>query len=104
LSAGEQQLVALARAALADPDLLILDESTSALDPATDAALTAAVARLIAGRTALIVAHRLATAERADRIVVFADGQMVQTGDHQGLLAGSGLYQKMHRTWLASQD
>lgn len=103
LSAGERQLVALARAALADPDLLILDESTSALDPATDAAIGRAVARLLAGRTALIVAHRLATAERADRILVFAAGQLREVGAHQRLVTANGLYATMHRTWLAGQ-
>jgi len=103
LSAGERQLVALARAALANPDLLILDESTSALDPATDAAIGMAVARLIAGRTALIVAHRLATAERADRILVFAAGELREAGDHETLVAANGLYATMHRTWLADQ-
>lgn len=103
LSAGERQLVALARAALADPDLLILDESTSALDPATDAAIGLAVSRLIAGRTALIVAHRLATAERADRILVFAAGEVAESGQHSALVAANGLYATMHRTWLATQ-
>jgi putative ABC transport system ATP-binding protein len=103
LSAGERQLVALARAALADPDLLILDESTSALDPATDAALAVAVTRLIANRTALIVAHRLATAEKADRIVVFANGTLAETGTHATLVHAGGLYETMHSTWLAGQ-
>jgi len=103
LSAGERQLVALARAALADPDLLILDESTSALDPATDAALATAVTRLIAGRTALIVAHRLATAERADQILVLNGGEVVENGSHARLVAADGMYATMHRTWLADQ-
>ena len=103
LSAGERQLVALARAALADPDLLMLDESTSALDPATDAALAVAVTRLIANRTALIVAHRLATAEKADRIVVFANGNLAETGTHATLVHAGGLYETMHSTWLAGQ-
>lgn len=103
LSVGERQLVALARAALADPDLLILDESTSALDPATDAVVAAAVSRLIAGRTALIVAHRLATAERADQILVFADGKLVEQGAHRLLQAQGGVYASMHQLWLDSQ-
>lgn len=103
LSVGERQLVALARAALADPDLLIMDESTSALDPATDAAVAVAVNRLLAGRTALIVAHRLATAERADQVVVFHAGKLVEHGTHADLMATHGMYQAMHQTWLAGQ-
>jgi len=82
LSSGERQLVALARAYLADPDLLVLDEATSAVDPATEVRISRALEKLLAGRTAVTIAHRLATAEAADEILVFDDGRLVQRGPH----------------------
>ncbi|MEV4362644.1 ABC transporter ATP-binding protein [Nonomuraea sp. NPDC049625] len=91
-SAGERQFVILARALLADPDLLILDEATSAIDPGTDARLQQALRRLTHGRTAIIVAHRMATAATADEIVVFAGGRVVQRGPHEDLLVAGGPY------------
>ena len=80
LSAGERQLVAVARAYVADPDLLVLDEATSAVDPATEQRLTRALDTLTAGRTTLTIAHRLSTAERADEILVVDAGHVVQRG------------------------
>ena len=80
LSAGQRQLIALARAYLVDPDILLLDEATAALDLATEAAVTRATEQLSARRTTLVVAHRLTTAARADRIVVLADGRISETG------------------------
>ena len=87
LSAGQRQLIALARAELADPDLLLFDEATAALDPATEAAVLAAADQVTARRTAFVVAHRLATAARADRIVVLDGGRIVEQGSHEELLA-----------------
>ena len=99
LSAGERQLVALVRAWLVRPDLLILDEATSAVDPELDVRLRRAVERMTSGRTSLTVAHRLATAQAADRILVFADGRLVEDGAHHGLLAAGGTYARLHARW-----
>jgi ATP-binding cassette subfamily B protein len=103
LSVGERQLVALARGYLADPGCLILDEATSAVDPATEVALRNAIQRLTEGRTALTIAHRLATAEHADLIFVLERGRLVQQGTHAQLLADpSGAYARLHGSWMAS--
>ena len=99
LSAGEKQLVSLARAALADPAVLVLDEATSSLDPGTEALVEAAVVRLTEGRTVILVAHRLSTAERADRVAVVADGRLVEVGPHAELVAQGGRYAAMYATW-----
>ncbi len=99
LSVGERQLVALIRAALADPGLLILDEATSSVDPETDQALTTAIRRLSEGRTVVSIAHRLATAEAADLIVVFDQGRVVQQGPHADLVIRPGIYRRLHQAW-----
>ncbi|MFB7588794.1 ABC transporter ATP-binding protein [Streptomyces sp. NPDC056169] len=100
LSAGQRQLISLARAELVRPDVLLLDEATAALDLATEALVNRATERLVSGRTALIVAHRLSVASRADRIVVVDDGRIREDGAHDELLALDGIYAAL---WRASQ-
>ncbi len=95
LSAGQRQLLALARAALVDPDLLILDEATASLDLATEAAVTRAMETLARRRTTLVIAHRLSTAERADRVVVMSAGRVVEVGPHAELVAAGGEYARL---------
>jgi len=100
LSVGERQLVALVRAQVSDPGLLILDEATSAVDPETEQALAEALTRLSAGRTTIIVAHRLSTAERADMVLVFDRGRLVEQGTHTELVSAAGVYAALHRSWI----
>jgi ATP-binding cassette subfamily B protein len=104
LSAGERQLVAIARAYVADPDLLVLDEATSAVDPATERRLTAALDRLTSGRTTLTIAHRLSTAERADEVLVVDAGRVVQRGTHDQLVDAEGPYARLHASWRRSSS
>lgn len=103
LSAGERQLVALARAHVANPDVLVLDEATSAVDPATEVRLQRALNGLTRGRTVVSVAHRLSTAENADVVLVFLDGKLVQQGPHTALVDADGPYQRLHASWVSGQ-
>lgn len=102
LSAGEKQLVSLARAALVDPAVLVLDEATSSLDPGTEAVVEAAMGRLMAGRTTIVIAHRLSTAERADLVGVVVDGRLAELGSHDELVAAGGAYAALFATWAGA--
>jgi ATP-binding cassette subfamily B protein len=101
LSAGERQLVSIARAYLRDPDLLILDEATSAVDPATEVRISRALEGLMQGRTAVVIAHRLSTAERADLIGVMEAGELVEVGPHKELVANGGIYADLYAAWVS---
>ncbi|MET0997427.1 MAG: ATP-binding cassette domain-containing protein, partial [Marmoricola sp.] len=110
LSAGERQLVALLRAQLADPDLLVLDEATSSVDPALEMRIGRALERLMTGRTSVTIAHRLSTAENADEVIVFDQGRVVQRGTHAELVGRPlpdgepGVYARLHSSWVAQQS
>jgi ABC-type multidrug transport system fused ATPase/permease subunit len=99
LSVGERQLVTLVRAAIADPDLLVLDEATSAVDPATEVRINRALNELTRGRTVVTIAHRLSTAESAERVLVFDDGHIVQDGPHARLVEVDGVYAGLYESW-----
>ena len=103
LSAGERQLVALARAALVDPAVLVLDEATSNLDPGTEMLVEAALERLMVGRSVIVVAHRLSTVQRADVIAVVADSRITEIGSHDELVALDGHYALLASTWNKTQ-
>jgi ABC-type multidrug transport system fused ATPase/permease subunit len=102
LSLGQRQLVAFARALLADPRILILDEATSSVDIGTERRIESALRRLLAGRTAFIIAHRLSTIRNADLIVVLEHGRIVEQGSHDQLLARRGLYTSLYGDWAAA--
>ncbi len=102
LSAGERQLVAIVRAWIANPDLLVLDEATSAVDPALEVQIRRAIERLTTGRTSITVAHRLSTAEASDTVLVFDAGRLVERGTHRELVEAGGVYANLHRDWEGS--
>ena len=102
LSAGERQLVALVRASLVDPDVLVLDEATSSVDALTEVRIGRALQKLAAGRTTIAIAHRLSTAARADRVMVLDHGRLVEDGSHAELLAADGAYSRMYEAWIAA--
>jgi ATP-binding cassette subfamily B protein len=102
LSLGQRQLVCFTRALLANPRILILDEATSAVDPVTEHRLQQALARLLAGRTSFVVAHRLSTIIRADQILVLEHGRVVEHGQHHNLLLARGKYQALYREFAYS--
>jgi putative ABC transport system ATP-binding protein len=102
LSVGERQLVSLARAQIDEPGVLILDEATSAVDPATEQRTTEALRRLSQGRTVITIAHRLSTAEHAERVLVFDQGRVVEDGRHDELVAKGGVYAGLFASWLGN--
>jgi putative ABC transport system ATP-binding protein len=102
LSVGERQLVALARAQIASPGLLILDEATSSVDPGTEGRITEALRRLSAGRTVVTIAHRLSTAEHADHVFVMHRGRLIERGTHAELCERDGVYARMFASWLGN--
>jgi ATP-binding cassette subfamily B multidrug efflux pump len=104
LSVGEKQLVSFARALARDPRLLILDEATSSVDPETETLIERAVARLLAGRTSIVVAHRLSTIVRADNILVLRHGEVRESGTHAELLAKGGLYARLYALQLKDRE
>ncbi len=103
MSAGERQLVALARAYLADPDLLVLDEATSAVDPNTEVRIQRALDSLTRGRTSIAIAHRLSTAQAADEVIVVDAGRIVERGHHADLVTAAGVYAGLHASWASQQ-
>ncbi|MGK2928203.1 MAG: ABC transporter ATP-binding protein [Acidimicrobiales bacterium] len=102
LSAGERQLVSIVRCALADPAVVVLDEATSSLDPGTELVVEEALERLMAGRAVVVIAHRLSTAARADRVGVVSGGELVELGPHAELLARRGVYARLFDTWTGA--
>ena len=104
LSLGQRQLLAFARAIVADPRILILDEATANVDSQTEAMIQAAIARVMAGRTAFVIAHRLSTIRSVDRILVMHDGRIVESGSHAELLAADGRYAELYRLTYAEQE
>jgi ATP-binding cassette, subfamily B, bacterial len=101
LSSGERQLVSIARVALADPAVIVLDEATSSLDPQTEAAVEQALAALARGRTVITIAHRLSTAERADRVAVLEHGRLIEIASHDELVTNGDRYAELWASWRA---
>ena len=102
LSAGERQLVALIRASVVDPDVLILDEATSSVDALTEVRMAHALERLAEGRTTIAIAHRLSTAMRADRVLVLEHGRLLEDGPHDELVDAGGHYAALFAAWVSA--
>ena len=100
LSAGEKQVVSISRAFLADPPVLILDEATSSMDPGTEAIVEGAIRKALEGRTSIVIAHRLSTAEQAQRILVVNDGRVIEDGSHAELVSAGGYYTSLYERWI----
>ena len=101
MSQGQRQLLAIARAAVADPPVLILDEATSSIDTRTEIRIQRAFEKLMKGRTSFIVAHRLSTIKNADIILVMKDGNIIEQGNHESLLAQNGFYANLYNSQFA---
>ena len=104
LSVGQRQLISFARALVADPQILILDEATANIDSYTESLIQEALKKLLEGRTALVIAHRLSTIRNADKIIVVRDGEIVETGTHDELIELAGLYAQLWTTNYSSFD
>jgi ATP-binding cassette subfamily B protein len=104
LSLGQRQLLSFARALVADAKILILDEATASIDSYTERTIQIALEKLLAGRTGIVIAHRLATVRGADRIIVLQDGRIVESGPHDALIENQGLYAKLHAYNFSSFD
>jgi ABC-type multidrug transport system fused ATPase/permease subunit len=103
LSMGQRQLAALARVVLADPRILILDEATASVDPFTEAQIQEGLDTVMRGRTSIIIAHRLSTVRHVDRIIVLRNGEIIEEGNHEGLLAARGHYAELYNTYFRHQ-
>ncbi len=104
LSLGQRQLVALARVLLQNPAILLLDEATASIDPLTEAQVQDALATVLQNRTSIVIAHRLSTVRAADRIIVLRDGQIIEEGSHDALLAQGGHYAELYTTYFRHQS
>ena len=104
LSLGQRQLVALARVLLQDPAILLLDEATASIDPFTETQVQDALATVLSGRTSIVIAHRLSTVRAADRIIVLRNGEIIEEGNHDGLLAQGGHYAELYTTYFRHQS
>ncbi len=104
LSQGQRQLLSIARAILADPTILILDEATSSVDTRTELRIQRALLRLMQGRTSIVIAHRLSTIRDADKIIVIDNGEIVEIGDHQELLAKRGFYHNLYMSQFKGNE
>ena len=104
ISLGQKQLLTIARALLADPKILILDEATSSVDTRLELLIQKAMKNLMKGRTSFVIAHRLSTIQEADKILVLKDGQIIEQGNHQSLLADKGFYYELYNSQFSSKQ